>query len=265
MSKRTANEGLRLAQAHFNRMALEGSAPTATQISALSTLMHVLNGIGLSKFHLFYPFIGGTAATHALDVLGAYDITWSGTVTHNSSGATPNGTTGYGDSGLNGSSLTGTDCHLSAYSTGGSTGSFRCLLGNGTAAAGFGLTALGALDAGGKEAGAIAAVNDPAPDDYLPADAEADTARDHFHLIDSTTALAQQFYRDGVAFASSGTGRGTIQSGNLFIGARNNGGASGYDDATLKSISIGLHLTAAEVLTYYTAVQAFQTALARNN
>jgi hypothetical protein len=51
----------------------------------------------------FYPLIGGTAASQA--IIGnrsqsAYDMTWNGGVVHNVSGATMNGTNGYGNTSL---------------------------------------------------------------------------------------------------------------------------------------------------------------------
>lgn len=54
-----------------------------------------------SKMLCIYPYIGGTAAAHAINAKtpGTYNITWNGTVTHNANGAAGDGSTGYGDTG----------------------------------------------------------------------------------------------------------------------------------------------------------------------
>ena len=39
-----------------------------------------------------WPFYGGNAASHGINMFGEDDITWYGTVTHNSNGITGNGT-----------------------------------------------------------------------------------------------------------------------------------------------------------------------------
>lgn len=46
-----------------------------------------------------YPMLGGVANSHAINAIspGTHDITWYGTITHNSVGVTGDGTTGYGD------------------------------------------------------------------------------------------------------------------------------------------------------------------------
>lgn len=50
-----------------------------------------------------YPFAGGTATTHAYNLIdtATYKLTFSGTVTHASTGAKGNGSTGYANTGFN--------------------------------------------------------------------------------------------------------------------------------------------------------------------
>ncbi|MCL5098721.1 MAG: hypothetical protein M1608_14560 [Candidatus Omnitrophica bacterium] len=64
-------------------------------------LLNDLNAIGLDKFHVVYPFIGGTAAAHTLNLMGAdHAITWAGSaLVHDEYGVTGN-RSGYGDTGL---------------------------------------------------------------------------------------------------------------------------------------------------------------------
>lgn len=60
-----------------------------------------------SKMIALYPFVGGSASSHKYnlkdprDLDAAFRLTFSGGWTHNSGGATPNGTTGYADTHLN--------------------------------------------------------------------------------------------------------------------------------------------------------------------
>lgn len=56
-----------------------------------------------TKLTAIYPFAGGVDTAHAVNLKtpGTFDITWHGGITHDATGVTSNGTTGYGDSGLN--------------------------------------------------------------------------------------------------------------------------------------------------------------------
>jgi hypothetical protein len=57
-----------------------------------------------TKLDAVYPLVGGSATTHKYnlkdpqDTDGAYRITWTGAVTHDSNGITGDGSTGYGNS-----------------------------------------------------------------------------------------------------------------------------------------------------------------------
>ena len=53
-----------------------------------------------SSFTCIYPFVGGNSTAHSKNLKGSsFPITWNGTVTHDSTGITGNGTTGWGDTG----------------------------------------------------------------------------------------------------------------------------------------------------------------------
>ena len=54
------------------------------------------------SFPAIYPFVGGNSTAHSKNLKGSsFTITWHGTVTHSSTGITGNGTDGWGDTGLN--------------------------------------------------------------------------------------------------------------------------------------------------------------------
>ena len=90
-----------------------------TQQAAINTLVVDLKADGLwTKMKALYPFVGGTATSHSFNLLNTaqYQITWNGGVTHSSTGVLPNGTNGYGDTGLTPSTaLTLNNTHLSVY------------------------------------------------------------------------------------------------------------------------------------------------------
>lgn len=85
-----------------------GSSLSSTQKSAINTLILDLKSSSIwTSLIALYPFIGGTAATHAINAKtpGTYNITWNGTLTHSSNGVQGDGSTGYGNTGINVSSL----------------------------------------------------------------------------------------------------------------------------------------------------------------
>ena len=79
-----------------------------TQASAVNTLVNDLKTYGLwTKMKALYPMVGGTATSHKFnlkdprDLDAAFRLTFSGGWTHSSTGALPNGTTGYAETYFN--------------------------------------------------------------------------------------------------------------------------------------------------------------------
>lgn len=75
-----------------------------TEVAAVEYLYtSLVNESFYQKFQVFYPMVGGTALTTMYnfkdprDADDAYRITWAGGLTFSSTGVTPNGTTGYGN------------------------------------------------------------------------------------------------------------------------------------------------------------------------
>jgi hypothetical protein len=89
------------------------------EANAINNLVIGLKADGLwTKMKAVYPFVGGTASTHSYNLKNTaqYQITWNGGITHSSTGVLPNGTNGYGDTGLTPSTaLTLNNTHLSVY------------------------------------------------------------------------------------------------------------------------------------------------------
>jgi len=101
-----------------NGVASAGGAITSEQARVVDRfLTRPLLSSGLwSSMAALYPFIGGSAAAHSVNLVapGTYSITWSGTVTHDANGATSNGTTGFGSAHL-WTVLARDNFHLMAY------------------------------------------------------------------------------------------------------------------------------------------------------
>ncbi len=95
------------------------------QQTAINTLVNELKLYGIwAKMRAIYPFVGGSATTHKFnlkdprDVDAAFRLVFNGGWTHTSTGATPNGTTGYANTYLNPYVVFGnSQTHLVAGST----------------------------------------------------------------------------------------------------------------------------------------------------
>lgn len=83
----------------------------------------------------------------------------------------------------------------------------------------------------------------------------------------ATGTVNRTLYKDGVSVASNTNGSDTVNTETtpFFVFARNNAGSpDGHSDERQAAYSIGLSMDATEAANYYTALQAFQTALGRN-
>jgi len=89
-----------------------------TQKAAVTAMVIALKSASLwTKAKAIYPYVGGSASSHLVNLKspGTYNITWNGGITHDANGVTFNGTTGYGDTGLNPFSVFGSS-YLSMHS-----------------------------------------------------------------------------------------------------------------------------------------------------
>ncbi len=80
------------------------SITNATQKTAVNDLVLALKAANLwTPMLALYPFVGGSATPHSFNLANpaTYQITWSGGLTHDANGVTGNGSSGFGDTGLN--------------------------------------------------------------------------------------------------------------------------------------------------------------------
>lgn len=225
---------------------------STTILNALNTFEAGLIANSLTtKFNALYPFVGGTNTKHSFNFINTanFPLTFNGGWTHASTGALP-ASNGWANTGL----LTSTvlalnDAHLGVYlRTNNSLG----------------------VDIGAATATQITNVAARLSGNYLgyinqtltPTVANAASTG---HYISSRTASnLNTSYKNGSSILASTAVSTSRPALNIYLGARNlNGTASDFTQRELAMASIGSGLTAGEVSTLYTLIQAFQTSLSR--
>jgi hypothetical protein len=235
----------------------------STQQSAINTLVTSLKGYGIwTKMKAIYPFVGGTANSHKFnlkhpeDANYAFRLGFYGGWTHTSTGAKPNGTNAYANTFLNAlTSLTNNNYHLSHYSkTQKTTGGEVDLVVNQ-----FGTVKMIAIDQYYAGAGKAFVAGD-----YISSSiANADTNTLGMLVGSRTAQTSAKMFMNGVQRGSNLTlsNPNDLPNNTFFLGA--NGIANEYSSKECAFASIGDGLTDTEAANLYTAVQAFQTTLGR--
>ena len=238
-----------------------------TQASAINTLVTDLKSANIwTKLKALYPFVGGSAATHKFnlkdprDLDAAYRLVFNGGWVHSSTGALPNGTTGYADTKLNvNNTLDGTNSHLSYYSRT-----------TGIPGAGKDYYMMGAYDLPNSRYYAID-VYGATPNVYSSlgnfvnaADKTIANTKGLF-LIKKETNNTQKVIINNTLIDTQ-TQLVTLKPNyNIGLAASiNNSGVYGYSTFETAFASIGDGLTDTEAANFYTAVETFQTTLGRN-
>jgi hypothetical protein len=234
-----------------------------TQQAAINTLVVDLKGYSIwTKMKALYPMVGGTASTHKfnlknpLDTDAAFRLVFSGGWTHSSTGATPNGTNAYADTFLTPSTnLIDNNFNYSYYSR------------NTTALV---TEIMGAWNTSNQQTQLV--TNDPIG--RLYGDAYGLSSR-VFSSPPSFTGLLSygrlsstslSLYRNGTNLTTNTSlVSGNIPNIKVFLSAINVSGTPIlFTPLQCAFASIGDGLTDTEAANFYTAVQAFQTALSRN-
>jgi hypothetical protein len=113
-------------------IAATGESDT-TILNALNTFETDLIANSLSgDLIAYYPMVGGNATKHAFNFMNTslYSLSFVGFWTHSATGALPNGTNAYANTGINGLSvLTQNNNHISFYSRTASAAANRCSIG----------------------------------------------------------------------------------------------------------------------------------------
>jgi hypothetical protein len=210
-----------------------------------------------TKMKAIYPFVGGSATSHKFnlkdprDLDAAYRLVFSGGWVHSSTGAKPNGTTGYADTKLAPNVMAQNSIHASFYSRTDITGSYWDL---------------GAYNAGG---GVVIGPRYQSGTSLVYMNIKsADSMADNnptigLYMGNRTSSTSNTLFRNGVIIVNGNKSSFAPISLNIYLGADNEGTILGYSPREQAFASIGDGLTDTEALAFYNAVQAFQTSLGR--
>jgi hypothetical protein len=241
----------------------------ATQVSAVNTLVTSLKSANIwTKMKALYPFVGGSATTHKFnlkdprDLDAAYRLVFNGGWVHSSTGALPNGTTGYANTFFNPfNNLSIDNTHMSYYSR---TNSARNSYDMGVTITNTNpLRSLHTCLKWGTDVNTYWSIGfqnltslSSEVDLFLPSSVAN-------FLFNKTSSTSTSLFVNNTKYTASVTNRG-LPNGNFYLGARNlNGIADLFADRQSAFVSIGDGLTDAEATAFYNAVQAFQTSLGR--
>ena len=224
-------------------------------ITDLNNLVGSLKTNGLWTMQkAVYPIVGGNATAHSYNLKDPtlYQITWSGTLTHNANGVTGGG--GYGLTGLVPSSvLSLNNTHISAY-----------IRVNGTAGSKYEIGVKGSV--GNYRLGLQVTgvqfwtyMNDDAPLNSTPGAAG-------YYIGSRPNSSGGRNFRNGTRIGGTTTGTAGLPNAQVALLATNdNGSILGNSVANLAFVTIGdAFASDAAAGTMYTIVQAFQTARGRN-
>ena len=227
----------------------------------------------------FYPFIGGTQDAHKyngknpLDTDAAHRIVWFGSVNHGVSGATGNGSNGYGDTKiLPSTDLTNNDTHLFTYVNNNTTrgvgqSGFPVEIGRDLLVGAIYLelnlsvwTGIG----GNSSVGTM--YSDPGQTGQADGMALSATSQSNMSLLASrTSSTSLKLYRDGVlADTETASNPYDVTDINLSILLWNDSSGS-YSNRRQAFVSVGSGLDDTEAADLHDIVHTFNTSLGRNN
>lgn len=240
----------------------KGSDLGSTVSAATTTLFTSLVSNNLwDKMIAFYPAIGGVSGSIAINGFnpGTYDLAFNGGWTFTTSGATPNGTNAYANTGLNDNSILSlNDTHIAFYSrTASSSSGFDICVQSGTDQ----LSLICRQD----DTGSQETLSRIHSDNYTFSGFVGNTGSGFYIGTRDNSSTVAKIYRNGVEVASRNENSIAKVNNNIYISARNNAGSvDAYNNKQWCFISIGYGLDATEASNLSTIVNTFNTSLTRN-
>jgi hypothetical protein len=257
------------AQDWINRVYANGGTVSSSTASAVNTLCDSLDAASLR--HRFYrlnlfcgtglnaclvplyrgPSLSGTQYGNTTDTNVGPFVTGDYAETGASSGLVGNGTNKYLNTGLNGSELAAGNRHAASYDIVSATTDYSP-----SVVSGSGLATQHGI-------GPWVSASTVAYRTHNTVGGNASTTKTTGMWLGSdTSSTASVIYKNGTSVAST-SGQAAGGSGNTAYYILGNP-AGEWSEARLGGYSIGLSMTASQAAAYYTAMQAFQTALTRN-
>jgi len=245
------------AQAFFDRVSTAGGSLSATEKTAVNTLVIDLKGYSIwSKMKAIYPMVGASAAACAQNLksssfTGSFTSGW----TFASTGVTPNGTSAYMNTGLTPSvSLTQDSTHLSYYSRTDVSGMQQEI--------GSQITNPNRFNLELRYNGNLSS------DQYTFLTGRVNVANSDsrgFYVASRTNSSTHKVFKNNSQLGTTNTGSSdslSLINIPIWIGVPN--GAANYSTKQCAFASIGDGLTDTDAGNFYTAVNAFQVTLSRN-
>lgn len=243
------------AQAFFDRVTTAGGTLSATEKTAVNTLVLQMKADGIwTKMKAIYPMVGASAAACAQNLKSSsFTGTFTSGWTFASTGVTPNGTSAYFDSNLQSSAnLSETSTTISIYSrTNNTTPTHDIGCRNFGYSNPFGILA----NFNSRTYNAWA--------DFLSQTTGVNTAAYFIQTKNGTTA---KLFRNTSNILTATKTLAAMPTTNVIIGAAQDATLNSYGSFSNRQYafaSIGDGLTDTEAYNFYTAVQAFQTTLSR--
>ena len=242
-----------------------GTGITETISAATDTLFVELKSNSLySKLFAMYPVLGGISASckfnalNPVDSNAAYRINFIGGWSFDFSGATPNGTTAYGNTYVNPlSATTDNNIHLSYYSLTNSSVGAPTTMGSDAIGQYTRMTIMSSTNVAFN----ILSSSTKGIQRYTMTDSLG-------YYLGSANGTDRNFYKNGsllTPFSQSSLGTTARPNQPIYIAANNAGGGPlEYDDKQCSFSTIGQGLTTGEVSTLSTIINTFQTTLGRN-
>jgi hypothetical protein len=255
------------ANTYLSAVVAAGGTVDSTMSAATRTLFQSIWSNGLNAgMVMMYPFIGGTAASHAIQAMspGTYNLTFNGGWTQNLSGSTPNGTNAYAVINI-------APVSLPFKLSGSSIGVYCGTDGGGTAVAAIGCT--------GTNNGALnlyPAINNPTKQMATTywnsgfALYSITTIPDTLGLMSlarSGSTSTVQFYRRGSLVSSQTQNAVALPNVGIYLAANNQFGSNTNQYSTYRHQFTYLYtetMSESQMATLDGIIQTYQTSLGRN-
>jgi len=245
------------------------------QKTAVNKLVLDLKSAGLwTKMKAIYPMVGGNSTAHKFNLKDprdldiAYRLVFNGGWTHSSTGALPNGTSGYADTKMNAlSSLSLTNTHFAYYSRTQSQQSNDIVMGANSASIYLRTLAALSFSRTTTNASFFAFTGQTNASDLALYTGSLSTQGFLLGSRTSSSAADLKLYINAslAGAATTNTGTYALPSYNVFIGAMSSNDSPLYfTNKECAFASIGDGLNGSESLSLYNIVQTYQTSLGRN-
>lgn len=249
------------AAAFFAKGVSLGEAPLSTPIkNAVNDLIVSQKSNDLwTRQVAQYLFVGETPVWHSLNVKDpeTFQITWHGAVTHDANGPSGDGSTGYGDTGVNVNTLTLSNVAYFSYNRSANPAAGGCALG-----AFSGVQGILAFDYSSGAPGTVTGDVNNLGDGRMTALSFYDKL-----IVATRRSLSDaELYRDGVSLVTDAlTVTATSFNSTMLVLARNlaTGSPTSFLNGGISFSGISTGLTDTEVNNLNTIVNTFQTALGR--